>query len=83
MTLESSDPPEVTAPLEEGAPAPEGSTALLEGTGNAGTISAPNAVFASWTRPAARAGKMEAVKSPLRDLSCRVVCGPQTTSLQP
>lgn len=62
--LESSHPSEVTAVLKEGASVLEGSTALLDEMDNVVmTSSTPNAVFASWTRIAARAGKIEAVKS--------------------
>lgn len=65
MTLESSNILEVTAPPEEGAPALEGSTALLEGVDNViVTTPAPDAVFASWTRIAAWAGNVETVESP-------------------
>ncbi|XP_035557953.2 developmental pluripotency-associated protein 4-like [Canis lupus dingo] len=51
-------PPEVAAPAE-------GSDALLEGVNTVVvTTSAPDSVFASWSRIAARAGKMETVASP-------------------
>ncbi|XP_016017930.1 developmental pluripotency-associated protein 4 isoform X2 [Rousettus aegyptiacus] len=64
IMLESSHPSEVTAVLKEGASVLEGSTALLDEMDNVVmTSSTPNAVFASWTRIAARAGKIEAVKS--------------------
>lgn len=46
MTLESSDPPEVTAPSEKVAPALEGSTALIEGVNDVVTTRAPEAVLA-------------------------------------
>ena len=56
---------EVTAPPEGGAPAHIESDALLEGVNTVVvTTSAPDAVFASWSRIAARAGKMETVESP-------------------
>ncbi|CAD7690418.1 unnamed protein product [Nyctereutes procyonoides] len=49
---------------EIGCP-PEGSDALLEGVNTVVvTTSAPDSVFASWSRIAARAGKMETVASP-------------------
>ncbi|KAM5276715.1 developmental pluripotency-associated protein 4 [Hipposideros larvatus] len=53
MTLESSDPSKVTAPPEEVVSALEGMDKVVM------TNSTPDAVFASWTRIAARAGKME------------------------
>ncbi|XP_004391750.1 PREDICTED: developmental pluripotency-associated protein 4 [Odobenus rosmarus divergens] len=57
--------PEVAASPEGGAPAHVGSDALLEGVDTVVvTTSAPDAVFASWSRIAARAGKMETVESP-------------------
>ncbi|XP_025724475.1 developmental pluripotency-associated protein 4 isoform X1 [Callorhinus ursinus] len=57
--------PEVAASPEGGVPAHVGSDALLEGVDTVVvTTSAPDAVFASWSRIAARAGKMETVESP-------------------
>ncbi|XP_006729790.1 developmental pluripotency-associated protein 4 [Leptonychotes weddellii] len=57
--------PEVAVSPEGGAPAPVGSDALLEGVDTVVvTTSAPDAVFASWSRIAARAGKVETVESP-------------------
>ncbi|XP_032200218.1 developmental pluripotency-associated protein 4 [Mustela erminea] len=58
-------PPEVAAPPEGGAPTSGGSGALLEGVDTVVvTTSAPDAVFASWSRIAGRAGKTETVESP-------------------
>ncbi|XP_032990796.1 developmental pluripotency-associated protein 4 [Rhinolophus ferrumequinum] len=65
MTLENSDPSKVTAPPEEGMPALEGLDKVVM------TTSPPDAVFASWTRIAARAGKMEAEESPQEASSVR------------
>ncbi|XP_077915089.1 developmental pluripotency-associated protein 4 [Halichoerus grypus] len=57
--------PEVAVSPEGGAPAHIGSDALLEGVDTVVvTTSAPDAVFASWSRIAARAGKVETVESP-------------------
>ncbi|XP_032262132.1 developmental pluripotency-associated protein 4 [Phoca vitulina] len=57
--------PEVAVSPEGGAPAHVGSDALLEGVDTVVvTTSAPDAVFASWSRIAARAGKVETVESP-------------------
>ncbi|XP_036099793.1 developmental pluripotency-associated protein 4 [Molossus molossus] len=64
-TLESLGLPEGIAPTEEGVPALEGATALLEGMDNVFMTSAtPEAVFASWSRIAAQAGKVEPAASP-------------------
>lgn len=82
MTLESSDILEVTALPEEGAPALEGSTALLEGVDHViVTIPAPDAVFASWTR-IAWAGNMEALESPQEASGVRWCVVHGTVSLQ-
>lgn len=60
MVLEGFGLPEVIAPLEVGVPALEGAAALLEGMDNVFMTSAtPEAVFASWSRIAARAEKVE------------------------
>lgn len=65
VSSEGTYPPEVAAPPEGGAPTPMGSGALLEGVDTVVvTTSAPDAVFASWSRIAGRAGKMETVESP-------------------
>ncbi|KAF5923938.1 hypothetical protein HPG69_010369, partial [Diceros bicornis minor] len=56
--------PEGAAPHEEGAHTLQGSTALFEGAETVVvTTSSPDAVFASWSRIAAGAGKMDAVES--------------------
>ncbi|XP_029794566.1 developmental pluripotency-associated protein 4 [Suricata suricatta] len=58
-------PPEMAASSEGGVQAPVGSDALSEGVETVVvTTSAPEAVFASWSKIAARAGKMETVESP-------------------
>ncbi|XP_004479614.1 developmental pluripotency-associated protein 4 [Dasypus novemcinctus] len=64
MSSEGTDPAEVAPPSEEGVSALEESS-LLEGVNTVVvTTSAQEAVLASWTRIAARAGRMEAVESP-------------------
>ncbi|KAF0874606.1 DPPA4 protein, partial [Crocuta crocuta] len=58
-------PPEVAASPEGGVQALVGSDAPSEGVETVVvTTSAPDAVFASWSRIAARAGEMETVESP-------------------
>lgn len=57
-------PPEVAAPPEGGLQALVGSDPLPEGVETVVvTTSAPDAVFASWSRIASTAGKMETVES--------------------
>ncbi|XP_070364864.1 developmental pluripotency-associated protein 4 isoform X2 [Equus asinus] len=63
MSSAGTDPPKVAAPPKEGPATLKGSTALLEGVESVVTTSSPDAVFASWSRIAARAGKVEAVES--------------------
>lgn len=65
MSLESPGtkiPSDGTYPPEVAAP--EGSQAFLEWVNTVVTTLAPDAVFASWSRTTARAGKMETVASP-------------------
>ncbi|CAD7691223.1 unnamed protein product [Nyctereutes procyonoides] len=52
---------EYAYPDQNGYPRPQGSDAVLEGVNTIVTTLAPDAVFASWSRIAARAGKMETV----------------------
>ena len=66
MSLESPGtkiPSDGTYPPEVAAP-PERSNALLEEVDTVMTTSALDAVFPSWSRIAAKAGKMETVASP-------------------
>ncbi|XP_039099118.1 LOW QUALITY PROTEIN: developmental pluripotency-associated protein 4-like [Hyaena hyaena] len=65
ISSHATHPPEVAASPEGGAQALVGSDALSEGVETVVvTTSAPDAVFASWSRTAARAGEMETVESP-------------------
>ncbi|XP_076973589.1 developmental pluripotency-associated protein 4 [Tamandua tetradactyla] len=64
MSSEGTDPSEMAPPPQEGVSAQEKS-GLLQGVNTVVvTTSAQEAVLASWTRIAARAGRMEAMESP-------------------
>ncbi|XP_006215985.1 developmental pluripotency-associated protein 4 [Vicugna pacos] len=63
MSSDRTDSPKVAASSEEGAPALEGPPALREGDDVTLSTSDPEALFASWSRTAAGAGKVESVES--------------------
>ncbi|XP_007944767.1 developmental pluripotency-associated protein 4 [Orycteropus afer afer] len=70
MCSQETNPPEVACPPEEGAPALDSTT--LDGVNTVVvTTSAQEAVLASWTRIAGRAGKVDTVELPQQDCDVR------------
>ncbi|XP_037683652.1 developmental pluripotency-associated protein 4-like [Choloepus didactylus] len=71
LSSEGTDPPEVAPPPEEGISALEESSRLEGENTVVVRTSEQEAVMASWTRTAARAGRLEAGESPQEDCDVR------------